>query len=682
MKDSQNRDVYFARLDNDDELITALHQKIADYYKEVEEMELFNLWLTSYRAYYGANLTGRSTGLSFDSAQLSKGGKQGEITFLKLNHFRNLVTHTLQLTTAQKPALNCRSNNTDYDSQTQTILGNALIDFYFREKKVGKQTRTATETSMIFGEGFIHLPWNPSAGEKYDVDQATQKVIYEGDLDFKVLTPLDVVRDVTVTDEEDHDWYLIKSKANKFDLAADHPKFEDDILNGSNKEHGYENSEAFTFTARTNKDSKDNDKVTIWTFYHRATVSVPKGRLVIFCGDNKLVDTKLPYEKIPVSRVAPAPLMGTIFGWSPAFDLLAPQQALDILNAIITSNQSSFGTQSIWTKSNDPITVTQLGSGMKNFQSEEMPQPVQLTKTAPEIFSFRNELIQEMETLSGINSVVRGQPEASLKSGAALALVVAQAVQFASLLEASYSDLTESVGYSIISTLRDFSKTERVIEIVGQAHRGYSQSFKSNDLNSISRVSMEQTSALSKTISGRLQLAESLTEKGFIDNGREYITVLQTGQLDPIIEGTQASLLNIRAENESLRNGKQVRALITDHHQDHIQEHTSILSSPEARSNEKLAQSVLDHIQEHIDLWRKADPAILFVTGQQPPPPGPQAPPQQGQPQQGQPQPSEIAEPSNQPSPDGMPSQPNMPSLPQQADAGSQAAYEKTLQPK
>jgi hypothetical protein len=666
----KSHDVYFGVLEKD-ELVEALNAKITTYYDYLEKTDLLWLWATAYRAYYGSNLTSPGHGLSFDSAKLSKGGTRGEITNLKLNHFRSLCKHTLQLTTSQKPALNCRSNNTDYRSQAQTILGNGLLDFYFREKKVTQHVRGTTEKSLIFSEAFIHSPWNPNRGEKYAVDPNTNRLIYEGDLEFTSHSPLDIVRDVGLKDGDEHNWYLVKTRVNKFDLATRFPAFKEDIL-ATGVDTKQLSFEAFEYA----DNQKSDDYVIKWIFYHDRTESLPNGRMVEFVGDTLLLDGDLPYENIPVSRVAPENLIGTIFGWSPAFELLAPQQALDILNSIIVTNQSSFGVQSIWTKSNDGITVTQLGQGMRNLQSEEMPQAIQLTQTAPEIFNYRNELIQEMETLSGVNSVVRGQPEASLSSGAALALVVSQAVQFASLLEASYSDLVEVVGYSIISNLRSFAKTKRVAAIVGQASRAYLKEFTSNDLESISRVSMEQTNALSKTIAGRLQLAEKLSERGLIDNAKEYLTVLQTGQLEPIIEGTQAQLLNIRAENEALRNGHNVAALVTDNHQDHIQEHLSLLSSPEARQNPEIVANVMQHVSEHLQLWRTADPAILFITGQQPapqammpPPPPQQAPNASPDMQQTPPNPMAAQEP-------GMPS---MPSLPKEAPDSAQAAYQQTL---
>jgi hypothetical protein len=672
VRNHRNLEQYFATLPSE-EIVDELHHRIRDYYLDVEQNGLFWVWKTSYASYYGATNAGTTQALSFDTVALHRSGRNGELTNLKLNHARNLIKHVLQLTTANKPALNCRANNTDYKSQSQCLLANGLLDYYFREKKVGWHLRRATETSLVFGEAFIHMPWNPNAGEKYRPDPLTGEMLYEGDLAIdRVLTPLDVPRDVHLTHEANHDWYLVREYENKWDLARRHPQFWDNIVSGTAKDHDYELTASYGFNV---PNPETSDLACVWTFYHRPTESVPKGRMVVFCGDDCLLDGPLPYEKIPVERISPEPLIGTIYGWSPAFELLAGQQALDIVNSTIMTNNATFGVQSIWTKTGDTVQITQLGRGLQNFQSEELPQAVQLTKTAPETYEWAKSLEQQLETLSGVSSTVRGNPEASLKSGAALALVVSQAVQFASLLEASYTELIESVGYGIVSTLRDFAKTERVAAIVGEANRSYLKKFTADDLRSISRVSVEPTNALSKTISGRLELAERLSDRGMIDNAREYLTVLQTGQLEPLIEGSQAELLNIRAENEALRNSQQVVALVTDNHAEHILEHKAILSTPEARSNPEIVNAVLAHVQEHLDQWRNADPAILAVTGQQPAPVVPVPPPPPGQtpvgagPVQAPPAPNPLAAQE--------PQQPNLPSLPPNSPPEAQQAYEQ-----
>jgi hypothetical protein len=234
-----------------------------------------------------------------------------------------------------------------------------------------------------------------------------------------------------------------------------------------------------------------------------------------------------------------------------------------------------------------------------------------------------------METISGINSVTRGQPEASLRSASSLALIQAQAVQFSSLLQHSYVKAIENIGNGVIQTLQDYAKYPRVAAIVGKSQRAYLKEFSSKDLLQIGRVAVEVSNALAKTTAGRAEIANQLIQMGLVKNVDQYFTVLNTGRLDSMTEGDQAELLLVKSENEKMMDGTYARALSLDNHALHIQEHKALLADPDLRNDEQLVEVVLSHIQEHIELLRNTDPGVLAVTRQQALPPlQPPMPPQ------------------------------------------------------
>lgn len=664
---TKNKDTYFANLEGQD-FIDNIRAKIEEFHDDLSTSGLRDVIERSYRAYYGGNLS--DMGSLFESAKLSRGGRNGEITNLKVNHYRNLLRHALQLATATKPAVACRASNSDTRSQTQAVLGTGLIDFYMREKKVDRLLHQAVEQGLVALEGWVHMPWNPSKGEKYITD-AEGNSRYQGDIEFSVHGLLDVARDINKTHDDNHEWLCVKNKQNRYNLIAKYPQLKDELLQISAEDEVDEDFNIFN-----NTRSKSDELINVYTFYHEQTEAVDGGRLVIFTGDIILFDGKIPYNKIPLFRVTPDRLLNTPYGYSPAIEILAPQQMVDILTSTIASNQAATGVQSIWSQRGDTINVNHLANGLKHFQSDTRPEPISLTQTAPEIFNFRRDLIGEQETLMGISSTVRGNPEANLKSGSALALVVAQSIQFASELERSANGLLEDVGTCIIDHLRQFSTTPRVAALVGNFNRPFITEFTADDLEQINRVVVEQTSPLSKTISGRVEIANQLLQQGFIDNPNQYITVLTTGNLDPAIQGKQSKLLNISAENEALQRGEQVEVVVTENHAEHIQEHHTIIENPEAKKNPILVQNVLNHIQLHLDAWRTADPAILAITKQMPPPPPNQPAPMPPEAPQSNGQAPQVIE--NEPVlPGDMPNQPNMPNLPPDADPMTQQAYEK-----
>jgi hypothetical protein len=661
---------YFATM-QEDELGDALEDRISRFYQVVTETGLYYLWSRAYAAYYGSDLNERY-GLNFDTAALGKKGDDGEIMTLKINHYKSFLKHILQLTTAEKVALACRSTNTDYKSQTQSLLGNGLLDYYWREEKVSRKVIRAAELSLVMGRAWIYSPFDTYAGADYRGDPKTGTIRKTGDTIFKILNPLDVIVDVDLKDIDDSEWWLVRLNVNKFALAKKHPKYAKEIIdsNVQSDPYSYLTSEAFLWNQYSSM-AGNSDMTTLWVFIHKPCDLVPRGRIVEYCNGQVLSDEINEYNKQPIQTIAPEVVQETIWGWTPGFELLAPQQALDILNSTMLTNNGNQGISSVWTQLGDDIQVSMLSNGSQHFQSKTKPEGINLTKTAPETVQQANDLVRDMGLISGVNNVVRGQPEASLKSGNALALIVTQAVQYASMFEEAYINFNVEIATSVIFNIKDFAKTSRIALITGIANRSYAKEYTAQDLEPIARVFVDPVPALSKTIGGRLEMARDLLQNNQITSAHQYMTVLRTGLLDPFVEASEQQLLSVRAACEKLREGIAVPALLTDNHKLRINEYNALLSSPEARDNPIITKAVLDAIQAHYDLWMSAPPALLYLLGQEAPPaeflPQP-APPV--------PAPEPQVDPTNQPIGPGLPSLPN---LPANAPAQDQAAYESMV---
>lgn len=146
-------------------------------------------------------------------------GEQGELVSLAVNHYRNFAQHMLNMITANRPTMEARAVNTDYKSLAQTYLANGILDYYMREKKLEDHIRRVTEMAIVLGSGFIRMEWNATAGDLYDFDPETGEKNYEGEIEFSTLSPFDVVFDGT-KETWDHEWILIRTFQNKFNLAA------------------------------------------------------------------------------------------------------------------------------------------------------------------------------------------------------------------------------------------------------------------------------------------------------------------------------------------------------------------------------------------------------------------------------------------------------------------------------
>lgn len=612
---SNNR-VYFAAEDIDN-IGSEIVKRVEDYREHLRTSGRLQLWRAAYYYYYKP---------MHDGCSLNSSGEEGEYTNISVNHYKNLLLHLKTMTTQARPAFEPRATNSDFKSQAQTILATGLLDYYMREKKLERYIKAGVEQALLFGEAYVRAEWDSNLGEIYGVNPETQAPQREGDIRYQNFLPHNVARDYSKDSSDDHDFYILTTYQNKWTLAAQYPELEEKILMLPTKDEVEKD-----FNIGRTIANEESEDVCVYEFYHRPTAALPNGRLVVCLADDVvLLDSALPYRDIPVYRIVPDELIGTTFGYSVGFDLLPVQEALDGLYSTVLTNQTTFGVQNVMVPSGHNLTKTELSGGLNLLEYDVQagePKALNLTSTPPEIFNFINMLERVEETLSGVNSVARGNPEASLKSGSALALVQSMAIQFSISLQQSYAQLVEDLGTATINILRDFATVPRIAVIAGKSNRSNMKQFTGDDLNLINRVVVDMGNALSKTTAGKIQIAENLMANGLIKSPDEYIQVMSTGRLEPAIEGIQAELLNIKAENEELSEGNNVPVMITDQHQTHIAEHKAILASPEARRNPELIQTVTKHIMDHMSILQDPENApLLQILGQQVAPPQPQPP--------------------------------------------------------
>lgn len=645
-----------------------LMEKVNDFYSQMRNVGHADRIRRSYAQYYGYGIDGRTD-------RLTAGGEQGELSNISVNKYRTFLRHQLSLVTAERPATHVTPINTDHKSMASAIVGEQILDYYMRAKNLEKVIFDATEKANWSSEGYICLDWDTEAGDPYSVDPDDEsKLVMTGDVVYRTYTADEVCRDIYDVDPA---WFITVDYVNRWDYAARFPEHKDDILSSDRQPGGKQNYSNYNFS----NGSTNEDRIALFRFYHKKTPALPEGRMVLFTSNVKLYDSPLPYKEIPLFRIVPASVDSTNLGYTQGFDLLAAQETTDKLYTAVVSNNLAFSRQCIVLPRGADIHHRDIADGLTVIEADPEDarsiSALQLTNSSPETYNLIDRLENEMQSMTGINEVVRGAPGPNVRAGNAMALLSAQAIKFNSTLQQAYVKLIEDVGTATLKFLQEYAQAPRFIEIVSKSERAYLQEFDSESLSGVSRVHVETVSALSKTQAGRVEMANNLLQNGMIRRPEQYLSVLNSGRLDPVVEAEQSELMNIRAENELMAKGESPFVLLTDNHALHIREHRTVLDSPDARMDQAAVEAALAHIQEHIQVWSQTDPNVLAATGQQPmvapppPPPGPTG--NEGVN-------AAAMEPSSATTGE-MPNQPGLPSLPEGAPLEDLSAYEQAIPP-
>lgn len=594
--------------------VRAKFDQYADYLKQHNYLDKIR---TSYQRYYNLDQEGAYRVTKSDD---------GSITRVTLNHYKNLLKRTHILITQSKLAFLPKSRNSDTKSLIDTDLAKGILEYYGDEKALNYTFSRAVETALVCLESFVHCPWNLHKGQELTADENGQ-TIYSGDQDFEVLTALDVARNIQVPDS---DYYIVRTRRNKWDLAAMHPEFEDVITAHSDPQQ----DSMSQYRLQTIYPDYETDLVDVYYFYHRNTPALPDGRFTVVVNGQVLADGTLGYKRPPVYRLSAGDMIDTIFGDSPGTDLLAIQEVINALATAVVSNNMNHAQQNIW--SPDPnLSVKQLAHGQNLVTSSVKPEALQLTASAAETYKLLDSLVAQQQLLSGINDTARGNPESNVKNNGSMALMLAQAVQFVSDLQKSYAQLASDVGTAVIDNMKTFAKGPMLVAIGGQSRKAYIREFQSKDIINVERVTVDLGDPIAQTTAGRWEMIQGWRQAGTI-TPRQEVEFLRTGQFDSILEDKFRDAILVRSENEMLKKGEAPVVLMTDDHPYHVIEHNKLLNDPEARYNPELVNAITQHMMEHKLAAQSIDPALMaLLAGQMPPPqmpapmPGAPIPPEQ-----------------------------------------------------
>jgi len=637
---------------------------------------MLDLYRNAYWNRYSGGRSGGNVGIS---------GEVGELTNIEIGTYANLIQHMMTLILGQRPAFDAKASNADFDSMAQAIMANSLLETVMRERGLEGCARTVVDFGLTFGMGRMAVLWDSFEGPVFrpplpgderggSVDEKS------GDVRLVPLTPMDVVLDTLKEGSHDHSYKMIRTWQNKYDLMAKYPELEEEIDSLPTKYSAESvHPRIWSYQWSQTTGIYETEEVEVWTMFHRPSDAIPDGRMMTFAGpDVVLADAALPYRRIPVFDFSPIDMMGTPWGYTPFHDCLALQYAINSTLSTVITNQAALGVQNVWVPAGSNLTWKEIVGGLNLVEGgTQPPQALNLLNTKEETFKLFELINKLMELTSGINPVVRGDPAASLKSGSALALVQAQAVQFSSMIQASYVHFMEQAATEVLHQYQDHADLAHTMTITGIGNRQYTKSFTKKDIQKVDRVIINMGNPLSATVAGRYNIAELMAQMKLVTSPEQLDMVLTTGRLEPVTKNPRDEMMNIEAENERLLNSQPVNGALFDNHPLHIRENSSVLNSPEARENPKVVQLVTQHVLEHMNLWAQATQQAPAVLAAKNIPPCPQPPPPPGMAPQGPQQPSggtQSLPPGPNPGgpPEG-PKQPQQPSQPKNPQTGERA---------
>lgn len=595
---------------------------------------LYQNWIKSFRYYYGYMYDGMS-----NNSGLSSLGENLEFIGYTINHFRNIIKNTLGILFQNKIEFDAIAESQDIEVSHAAEIANDLLEHFFYNMGFMDEAYRAAEQGMIFGTSFLEVFWETNK-ELIGMDKEGFPV-YKGGPALKAFTPLDIRLEPFLEKYSEQNWITCRTFINRFDLLEEYPEFEKEILS----------CPAIRDVQLADPYLLNNDEI-IWlkVIYHVSTPALPVGRVIKYINVDSILDdtfnedptlrTENPYiSKMmrtgnPFVCFRPDVRYGSAFGHTVAFDLLPLQEQLNLINSMKASMLSAFGTQNIVGFRGTNFDYTEIGNGLRIFEVDfkeglpngGIPQPLNLLSINPSVIDEEDRVIKNMETISGVNSAIRGNPQQGIEAASAIALLTSQALNYNTTLEKSFTGMCEEIATRLIQLCAKFMPTENVLNIIGKNKKYYIKDFKAENLKYIKQVRISSGNYLSKTLSGRLTMADQLLNSNQITPST-YMEVVNTGQIKNTIDEKASTEDLIRYENQQMQEGKIPEVDLTHNHIIHIEEHKDLLNIPEILADPNLANCVRQHMQKHMQYFvvlGQDNPQLLAMITDSPiPPPTP-----------------------------------------------------------
>jgi hypothetical protein len=575
------------------------------------------VWARNIRAYYGNLFTGAA---SSDSS-LDFEGEQGELVKMLVPQARSLNTQFLSLTTKQKLHFEPEAETSDALTMADTRVASALLKQIVRQENVDAQGYKMSEHCSLTGLGYMKVVWDMMKGKPRVADPTTGELIYTGGLDISSPTIFDVMFDFTQEDFEKMAWAVCRTMKNKWDLLAMYPHLEAEILKLPSIIKSSDSLLAWP-------EKLNEDLVYVYEFYHKSTPALPNGRMTLMSDSSTIYfDEENPYQTedgayIPIVQMKPEPV--TACGWGYPFfsNILPMQEMLDTMFSAIASNNAANAVQAICSPIGNDISVMNINNlkflsykPMAGVPGGGKPEPLQLTQSSPETYKFLDLLKGHMMEVYNINSALRGTPPPGVTSGTAIATLTTNALEFSQNFSKSYYTSLEAAMKMAIYCYRNFVDEPMLVSMTGPNKKTIAKEFIGSDLETVKRVTCKIANPLMATAAGKFEVAQSLLNSGLITNPKKYFQVLEGAPIETLYEDEFDEGQLIQLENDDMREGQSVIALIDDTHDEHIRCHKALLYDPEIRRNSDLVGMITQHLASHYELQAQSAP--------QPPMPGP-----------------------------------------------------------
>jgi hypothetical protein len=228
---------------------------------------------------------------------------------------------------------------------------------------------------------------------------------------------------------------------------------------------------------------------------------------------------------------------------------------------------------------------------------------IQSQPNAPEVYAFRNNLKEEMQTIYGNHGISRGEVPKGITAATALQFLNELESERSTTDIAKHGFLVQDLARMSISVAGDFYDVEdgRMLRIVGENNKFLIRHFDAANLHKSYDIRFDNSSGLPETKAAKTQrILDAMQRNPEMVSGARWEELLDLANTEKLTSLSTAALQAADSENEDLLAGVEVAPPEEwEEHIAHWESHSKIVQSRQFKeeTSPDIRKSMLTHIR-------------------------------------------------------------------------------------
>lgn len=468
-----------------------------------------------------------------------------------INHLYDITEQRVSKLSRYKPAFDVFPANAEQSDRDNARVMKLALQALVRREMFDFLLQGAERWSAVFGETLVDVDWEEDAGDRKGPNT------YErvGDVGIRLREPWTWLpepkrsRDQITWGVQIFEILHVEEARKKYKA----PKLEPD-----------QNDYIFKFNQGLHE--KRTDEVVIYRVIQKPCMYMPDGNMTYIANDTVIdIKDKYPYSHndFPFEWHTDIDVPGRLFPLSFYQHLKPIQNIHNRLSSIITRNILITGHPHVlMPKGAAKIEAFANTTTAIEYNGPIEPKVVTWSSVPPEMFSFRDQVAQELNQVSGVQGVTRGQPPSNTRAASMLRFYEEQEEQRASTQILKHNELIRRVLYKAASIIGDYyPKTgdARLRRIVGEENQYLLEAFKAAKISSEYDIVIQNSTGFSESMAGRMEEVQMLLQMSpGILSPEQVADVLELKNPQKAYDISTNAIKLAQFENERFLAGKEV----------------------------------------------------------------------------------------------------------------------------